>query len=140
MAELHQQESDFARLLQGMPFGDQPQPDQARRLREQVLARFDQAAQANASRPWWQRAWEEGREIMRRPIPRLIGAAACLAILAVWLLVPGQQSTAQAFQKFAEAVVQAKTARFQMEVTIEGQPKQKFQALYLAPGKFRQEL
>ena len=78
---------------------------------------------------------------MRRPIPRLIvGVAACLAIFGVWLLLPGGLSTAQAFNRFAEAIVKAKTARYQMEVTIEGQPTQKFQAWYLAPGKFRQEV
>jgi outer membrane lipoprotein-sorting protein len=140
MAELHDQESDFARLLKGLPFDDAPRPEQAERVREQVLARFDQAAHAAAAGPWWRRALHEGRAFMRRPIPRLIAAAACLAVLAFWLLMPGRQSTAAAFERLAEAVVQAKTARFQMEVAVEGQPKQKFQALYLAPGKFRQEL
>jgi len=78
---------------------------------------------------------------MRRPIPRFSAITiACLAIAAVWLFVPGQQSTALAFNRFAEALVEAKTARFQMELTIEGQPKQKIQAYFLAPGKFRQEM
>src|SRR5260221_7279017 len=78
---------------------------------------------------------------MRRPIPRLIAfTTACLAIAAVWLFAPGQQSAAQAFNRFAEAVVAAKTARFQMEVTYQGQPKQTFKAWFLAPGKFRQEI
>jgi len=78
---------------------------------------------------------------MRRPIPRFIAVTiACLAIAAAWLFVLGHQSTALAFNKFAEALVEAKTARFQMEITIEGQPKQKIQAYFLAPGKFRQEM
>lgn len=77
---------------------------------------------------------------MRRPIPRLIAVSAVCAVIAcVWLLVPGQQSTARAFNKLAETIVLAKTARFQMEVAIEGQPKQKFKSYYLAPGKFRNE-
>jgi len=49
------------------------------------------------------------------------------------------RSTAQAFNKFAETLVAAKTARFQIEVTIEGQPKEVVQAYYLAPGRYRHE-
>jgi len=78
---------------------------------------------------------------MRRPIPRLIAVTtACLAIAAVWMVVPGGQTTAQAFNKLAAAIAEAKSAKFEMEVTIEGQPKQKIEALFLAPGRYRQEL
>jgi outer membrane lipoprotein-sorting protein len=140
MAELHEQEVEFARLLDGLPFDDTRRPEQAAQLRTLALARFAQAARVDAATAWWKHALQEGREIMRHPISRLIAGVVCLAIFAVWLLAPGRQSTAQAFQKFAEAVVQAKTARFQMEVAMEGQPRQTFQAFYLAPGKFRQEL
>jgi outer membrane lipoprotein-sorting protein len=137
MAELHEQESEFSRLLEGLSVDDAPRSEQAERLRQLVLARFDEGAPAS---PWWKRALNEGRHIMRRPIPRLIaGAAACLAVLT-WLLLPGGPSTAQAFNRFVEALVKAKTAKFDMEVTMEGQPKRKFKAFYLAPGKFRQEL
>src|ERR1700675_106385 len=109
MADLHEQESEFSQLLEGMPFDDAPRPEHAERLRE--LARGPAPASL-----WWKRALQEGRELMRRPIPRLIaGATACLAIFAFWLLLPGGQSTAQAF-RFAEAIVKAKTARYQMEV------------------------
>ncbi|MBS0263554.1 MAG: outer membrane lipoprotein carrier protein LolA, partial [Planctomycetes bacterium] len=77
---------------------------------------------------------------MQRPIMRLLAASVCLAIAGYWLFAPGGQSVGYAFNRFAKAVVAAKSARFQMEVQIEGQPKQKFRAVYLAPGKFRQEL
>ncbi len=78
---------------------------------------------------------------MRRPLPRLLAvSAACLAIAAVWLLVPGQQSTAAAFNAFATALVEAKSARFQMEVSVQGQPDNKCEAYFQAPGHFRQEL
>ncbi|HLN31400.1 MAG TPA: hypothetical protein VK395_26905 [Gemmataceae bacterium] len=141
MAELHEQESEFSRLLEGMPFDDAPRLEHTERLREQVLDQFERARRAETATPWWKHALKEGRDIMRRPMLRLFaGAAACLAILAFWLFIPGRQSTVQAFQQLAQAVVQAKTAKFQMEVDIEGQPRQKFQAYYLAPGKFRQEL
>ena len=76
---------------------------------------------------------------MRHPASRWSAAAACAAILLVWLLVPGQQSTASAFHAYAKAIVSAQSARFDAEVTIEGQPKQVFHGTYLAPGKYRQE-
>ena len=77
---------------------------------------------------------------MRRPVSRLIAAAVvCLAVVAPWLLIPGGSSSAYAFHRFAAALVEAKTARFQMQVTIEGLPVQTAQAYYLAPGKVRQE-
>ena len=76
---------------------------------------------------------------MRHPASRWSAAAACAAVLLLWLFFPGQQSTANAFNTFANAIVTAKTARFHAEVTIEGQPKQIFKSYYLAPGKYRQE-
>jgi outer membrane lipoprotein-sorting protein len=140
MSELHEQESEFTRLLQRLPGDDAPRPEHAGHLREQVLARFDEGQVARPARPWWKRVLTQGREIMRRPIPRLIAATACAAVILAWLLLPGHLSTAQAFNMFADTIVQAKTAKFQMEVAVEGQPKQKFQAWYMAPAKFRQEL
>jgi outer membrane lipoprotein-sorting protein len=141
MSEINKQESEFLRLLQELPFDDAPGSEHHKSLREQVLVEFKPGKMSETARPMWKHALRKGREIMRRPVPRLIAfTTACLAIAAVWLFAPGQQSPAQAFNKLAEAVVTAKTARFQMEVTYEGQPKQKFKAWFLAPGKFRQEI
>jgi hypothetical protein len=141
MSELHEQESDFSRLLRQMPLADVPSDEHRDTLREQVLAAYDKAERTHTVLRRWKHTLNYGRELMRRPIPRLIAvSAACLFVAVVWLLAPGHQSTAQAFNRFAKAIVAAKTARFQMEVAIEGQPKQKFQAYYLAPGRFRQEL
>ncbi len=140
MSDLEHQESEFSRLLQRAPFDDRPAPEHRQSLHARVMAEFDREVGAPTTRPVWQLAFKKGQEIMRRPVSRLLVAAACLVIAAVWLFVPGGQTTAQAFNRFAAAVVAAKTAHFQMEVEVEGQPKQKFQAWYLAPGKFRQEL
>jgi outer membrane lipoprotein-sorting protein len=124
-----------------MPRDDAPRPEHADHLREQVLARFDQARHADSASSWWKRALIEGRIIMRRPIPRLIAASVVgVAIFAAWLAMPARQSAAHAFNRIAETLVTAKTARFQMEVSIEGQPKQKFKAWFLAPHKIRQEV
>jgi outer membrane lipoprotein-sorting protein len=141
MSELNKQESDFSRLLQELPFDDASVREHRQTLREEVLAEFDRRQVADMAEPSLKRALRKGREIMRRPVPRLIAfTTACLAIAAVWLFAPGQQPPAQAFNKLAEAVIAAKTARFHMEVTAQGQPTQKFQAYFLAPGKFRQEM
>jgi len=141
MTEFNELETEFSRLLREMPCDDAPRLEHCQPLRERVLAEFDRKSAVAMAQPVWKRALTKGREIMRRPIPRLIAfTTACAAIAAVWLVVPGGQTAAQAFNRFAEAVVTAKTAKFQMEVSVEGQPKQTFQAFYLAPEKYRQEL
>jgi outer membrane lipoprotein-sorting protein len=145
MSDLHEQESEFSQLMGGVPFDDAVRAEHRNALREQVLALYERAqvdsVEASDTRAWWKRAWNQGKELMKRPIPRLIVVtSACLFVAGVWLFVPGRQTTAQAFNKLAETLVAAKSARFQMEMAIEGQTKQTAQAYYLAPGRFRQEL
>lgn len=141
MSDLHEQESEFSRLLRRAPFDEAPSSEHCNVLREQALAAFDRAASAPAATVWWKHALNNGRELMRRPIPRLIAfSIACAIIATVWTLIPGQQSTALAFNKLAETVITAKTAKFEMEVNVEGQPKLKAQTYFLAPGRYRQEL
>lgn len=141
MSELPDQEAEFLRRLQGAPADDAPRAAHRNALREQALAEFERAARTGTFRRRLQHTFHYGRELMRRPVPRFIAATtACLVIAAFWLLVPGQQPAAHAFNRFASALVTAKTARFKMKISIEGQPKKSAQAYYLAPGKFRQEL
>ena len=81
-----------------------------------------------------------GSAIGSRPFARLtVAAAVCLALLGIWLFAPGRQTTAQAFNLLAEQLAAAKTARYDMEISNEGQPKQKSRCYYLAPGRFRNE-
>jgi outer membrane lipoprotein-sorting protein len=89
----------------------------------------------------WKTAWIRGKELIKRPIPRLIVfTSACLLIAGVWLIVPGRQSAAEAFNKFVEKFVAAKSARYQEEFRTAGEPKRVSQVYYLAPGQFRSEL
>ena len=140
MSELDEQESEFSRLLSRTSFDESARGEHRDALRERALAHFE-SAEFTAPLARWKSALNKGRTLMRRPIVRYTAfAAACLTVAAIWLLVPGQQSTAEAFNKFAEAIVEAKTARFQMELEMTGQPKRKFKAYYLAPGRFRHEV
>ena len=133
-------ESEFRRLLQQAPFDDAPSDEHRQHLKQRMLEQFAPGASPEPTLLRWQSAYQRGKNIMRRPAFRLLTAALLLAVGAFWLFVPGGQTPAQAFNRFAAAVVGAKTAKFQMEVQIEGQPKQAFQAWYQAPNKFRQEL
>ncbi len=141
MSDFDNQELELFQLLRELPFDDTPRLEHGDALREQVLHRFDQArAATTAARPW-KHNFNSWREMMRRPVPRLIAATiVCLATAAPWLIFPGRQSTAFAIENYATALVEAKTARFQMEISIEGIANQKIRAYYLAPGKFRQEM
>jgi outer membrane lipoprotein-sorting protein len=141
MSDLHDSESEFLRLLKDAPFDDSSRPSHRDSLREQALSQFDRSGRPASTIVRWRRAYDTGRNFMRRPVPRLIAFTIASAVITtLWLFIPGQQPTALGFNRLAEAVITARTARFHMEVTTEGQPKQSFDAYYLAPGKFRQDL
>ena len=77
---------------------------------------------------------------MSRPVPRVAAAVLVAASLCgVYFSLVGTHSAA-AFDRIAEPVLKAKTARF--TVVIEGKDlqKQMTQALVLEPDRFRQEL
>src|SRR5262249_1040009 len=108
MNDLNDQESEFSRLLQGVPCDDAHSAEHRQSLREQVLAEFDRKETGGTPHSRWKHAFTKGREIMRRPLPRMMAfTAACLAIAALWMFLPGGQTSAQAFNRFAEAVVAA---------------------------------
>lgn len=139
MAELPEQDNDFSRLMQELPFDDAPSRIHRDSLQRDVLSRFDRLQAASVSsplgtfprRPPKRMPWQD---------PRWIACAVvCLIVAAVWLFLPGQQRPAFAFHRLAAALVEAKTARFQTEVKVDGIPGQKFRSYYRSPGRFRQE-
>lgn len=146
MTDLHQHESEFSRLIEQLPCDDAPRPQSQAESLEQALARFDQAVESQSELsitvvPPWKQTLIFWRNMMRRPVPRLIATSvACLAIAAIWLFAPGHQTKAFGFNNFAAALVEAKTAKFRMEVKIEGIPGQSSTGYYLAPEKFRLEM
>lgn len=134
----HDCESEFERRLEQLPADDAVRFEHREALRERALAAFDQAALAHQARPGWKRILHLGRNVMQRPLPRYLVAASVLAALA-WVLWPGGNGTAHALERIVDAVVSARSARFQAEVTTEGQPKQTARTSFLAPAKYRME-
>jgi outer membrane lipoprotein-sorting protein len=140
MDDLEKHESAFSELLGQVPCDDQPRAEHRDALRQRALAAFDTANRRHVAPVAWKRILNHGREQMRRPLPRFVLAASiCLAVAAWWLLLPGQQSTAHAFDEFAKAILEARSATFETTVKMEGMPEQKMKSFYLAPGKMRTE-
>jgi outer membrane lipoprotein-sorting protein len=141
MSENGNPEIEFFEHLRRVPCDDRARDEHFAQLRDQALAAFDRAAHVRPIVISWKRTLNRGRMIMQRPLTRYVAmGAACAAVLAIWMFAPGHQSSAHAFNTFAEALVNARSATFEMTVEIEGQPKQTAKSYYLAPGKFRNEL
>lgn len=141
MSDIDQLESEFAERLRHVPFDDRARDEHQTDLRERALAAYDRAANRRPIVVAWKRTVNRGRIIMQRPLTRYVAiGAACAAVLAIWMFAPGHQSSAHAFNMFAEALVNARSATFEMTIEIEGHPKQTAKNYYLAPGKFRNEL
>jgi len=134
----HDPEADFERRLQSVPADDAPRPEHRDALRERALAAFDRAVQLRRQQPHQIRILIWGKAVMKHPMSRYAVAACVVAALA-WLMVPGS-GRALAFEKIVEAVVSAKSARFHMDVNVEGQPKQSAEAMFLSPAKYRMEM
>jgi hypothetical protein len=138
MDELEKHEAAFSRMLSQAPSDDQGRTKHRDALRARVLAAFDTAGQPAPVA--WKRILNHGRELMRRPVPRFMAAAAAsLLAVAVWSLFPDRQSTAHAFNMFAVVLAEANSATFEMDLKVEEMPDQKMHCYYLAPGRFRYE-
>jgi outer membrane lipoprotein-sorting protein len=139
MNENHEHEAEFEQRLRGLPADDAARPEHQSALRAQALAAFERAFEAHTRTSQFKRIFILGRDFMKRPMPRYLAAASLLAAL-VWLLVPGANSSARAVTQIVDAIMSARSARFQMEVHVEMQPKQTFKMMFLAPAKYRMEV
>lgn len=113
----------------------EPLPEEAI---ERVIVRAKQLA-AVAGPPSRKKDFVERKQ----PVPRLV-IGSLIATVTVLALTIGsnlllEQSSAQAFDKFAETLLAAKTVRFQIEERTVGRPTEVIQAYYLAPGRYRLE-
>jgi len=134
----HDPEADFERRLRAVPADDAPRPEHCDALRERALAAFDRAVRSCQQQPRQIRILIWGKAVMKHPMSRY-AAAACVVAALAWLLLPGA-GRALAFEKVVEAVVTAKSARFHMDVNVEGQAKESAEAMFLAPARYRMEL
>ncbi|MFZ1935633.1 MAG: hypothetical protein WCB27_25680 [Thermoguttaceae bacterium] len=80
------------------------------------------------------------RWIMRSPISRFAAVLIfALAVGGVVVWFHGVGAT-PAFADFIKPLCDAKTAKFKMEIQVEGQPSQKLKVTFLAPDHIRQDL
>ena len=64
MAEFNEQESEFLRLLHGMPCDDASRPDAAARLRGAGAGLFRPGGGSRGNTPfWWKHAYEKERSL-----------------------------------------------------------------------------
>jgi outer membrane lipoprotein-sorting protein len=138
MSMNHDPLPDFEHRLGQLHADDAARPEHQAALREQALAAFDRAARGHNTRSW-KRLVLFGRDIMKRPLPRYLSAAAVLAVLA-WLFWPGANQPAFALSRMVDAVVSARSARFQMEIKVEGQLPQSARTMFQAPALYRMEM
>ncbi|HTU25240.1 MAG TPA: hypothetical protein VMF30_07575, partial [Pirellulales bacterium] len=109
-------------------------------LRRRAPAELEAHERAEIAQVAWKRFFNQGRELMRRPIPRMIAAtAAGLMAFVVWSQFPDRQPEAQALEEIAKAIVAARTATFDTTIHVEGMPEQTAHCYFLAPGKSRTE-
>jgi outer membrane lipoprotein-sorting protein len=141
MNEPEKQEAEFARLVSRATGHEAPRVEHQAELRERMLTAFEASQRNVRPIPVWKRTYQHGRAIMRRPIPRLVAMSVpCVLLLAGWIFLREPKSASAAFYEFAHSLVTAKTARFQMEVTIPGQPKVIAKSLFMAPARMRQNM
>jgi outer membrane lipoprotein-sorting protein len=135
----HEYEPEFELRLRTLPADDSPRSEHQEAVREQVLRAFDRALQVRKEKPRKQYIVLLGRDLMSRPIPRYAMAASILLAALAWFFWPATNTAALAFGRIVDTVVSARTARFTVEVKIEGQPSQSAKVTFMAPAKYRME-
>jgi outer membrane lipoprotein-sorting protein len=128
-------DEELESLLRAMPCLP-PAQEHREELRRRVLETFDRTALGAASPPW-RAALQKGAAVMRHPFSRLVVATAAAVLVGVWLFWP---SPTFALSDLITPIVEAKSAKFEMTVKNELQPKEMTGTGYfLAPNRFRQE-
>jgi outer membrane lipoprotein-sorting protein len=86
------------------------------------------------------RSLDNWRWIMRSPVSRVAAATVLvIAVMGVGLWFHAGGATL-AFADFIKPIRDAKTAKFKMEIQVEGQPPQELNATFLAPDHIRQDM
>ncbi len=126
---------DWESLFEQLPLDTSVREEHRESLKARVLG-----AHASVSTPRSHRRGlkDLGKILMRYKAPHWT-AATILVICMVWLARNGS-TPAFAVDEVVENFMNARTARYDMTVTVIGQPPRKMKAFYLAPSHFRQEL
>ena len=132
-------DDEFVRLMKELPFDDAPSRVHREGLHRDGMSRFDRA-QALKTDSLGELHIPRKNMLLRADL-RWVGLAAiCLLVSIAWLMIPRHRSPAVAFRSLSTALVDAKTARFQIEVKQDLLPEHVVKAFYQAPGRIRQEV
>jgi len=126
---------DWEGLFDQLPADMAANDEHRERLRNQFLEACDDGPSLSSQRS---EIREIGRFLMKYKAPHWT-VATLLVACVVWL---SQSTTTQVFalDEVVANLVKARTARYDMTVTVAGQPTIKAKAYFLAPSHFRQEM
>jgi len=126
---------DWEELFDQLPADTAANDEHRERLRNQFLEACDDGPASSSQRS---EIREIGRFLMKYKAPHWT-VATLLVACVVWL---SQSTTTQVFalDEVVANLVKARTARYDMTVTVVGQPTIKAKAYFLAPSHFRQEM
>lgn len=132
-------ESEFEQFLRQLPFDDLPRAEHRDALLERALQRFDQAREAPVRGRVSIISLHNWKQLWRHPRAKAIAASIlCLSILASWLIVLAVRP--YGFDHFASELLDAKSARLNLEFKVDGEMIQQGEVLYLAPNLALREI
>ena len=127
-------EKNWEKLFEQLPLRQDIDAQQQQALKSDVLEVYETSTTSQPSH----RLHQLGHAIMKYKIPHWT-ALTLLVVLALWM-IPYSGPQALAVDQVVDNFVKAKTARFDLTVSMAGLPDQKWTAYYRSPGQFRQEL
>ncbi len=122
-------------LFGELPVDDAVRDEHRHRLKADVLDAYETSKPHEPPR---RRLHDIGRVLMKYKAPHWTVAAITVACL-IWLTQNGS-TPAFAVEEVVSNMADARTARFEMTVTVVGQPEMKMKGFYMEPAHFRQEM
>ncbi len=132
-------DDDFVRLIKDLPFDDAPSRIHRESLHRDVMSRFDRL-QSLKTETLKDFHLPRTNRSLRANFRWMAVAAICLFAMIGWYIFRSERSPAAVFGSLTTSFVDAKTARFQIDVNQDLLPAQIVRAFYQAPDRFRQEI
>jgi len=126
---------DWKNLFEQLPIDTSAREEHREDLRMEVFAAYESDPTPQHQRP---KLKDKGRFLMKYKAPHWTVAAILIAC-AIWF-VRYESPSAFAIEEVVDNVMKARSARFDMQVSITGQPAIKMKGFFLAPNHYRQEL